>query len=239
MNNLFIGKVSKVLDLDLYTIEVDIPGYNEALPAFPKRGEVDEPRVGDVVLLTELDPLYKSYYLWEKLKENNFIGVRARGKVLKMSEEEVTLGIFDPSDTSWYDKNDGSDPTPPPTSWIKVTKDGTIDINAEADEKVVIAGNSEVQISGDSKVTVDGNSEITVSGDIKINVSGNASVEVSGNCDVKASGSCGIDSPDVKITGASLTVNGTAAPTGSGPFCGIPACIFSGAPHVGNKSSGN
>lgn len=47
--NTFIGVIAKVLDPDLYTIEVDIPGENERLSAFPFRGEVDEPRVGDVV----------------------------------------------------------------------------------------------------------------------------------------------------------------------------------------------
>jgi hypothetical protein len=64
----FIGKIVKIVDPDLYKIEVDIPGYNKNLPAFPKRGEVDEPRIGDVVILKELDPNYKSYYLWEKAK---------------------------------------------------------------------------------------------------------------------------------------------------------------------------
>jgi hypothetical protein len=40
-----------------------------------------------------------------------------------------------------------------------------------------------------------------------------------------------------QITGGALEVNGTAAPTGSGPFCAIPACPF-GMPHVGNLVSG-
>lgn len=228
MKELYVGKISKVLDLDLYTVEVDIPGYNEALPAFPKRGEVDEPRVGDVVILTELDPLYKSYYLWEKLKENNFIGIRARGKVLKMSADEVSLGIFDPSDTAWYDKNDGADPTPAPTSWIKVDSEGNIDINAEGDQKINITGKSEVTIGGDSKVDISGNCNITVSGNTKI--------ESSGNCDIKASGNCTIDSPNVKITGGQLTTNGTVAPS-SGPYNCLTACIFSGCVHQGNVVS--
>jgi hypothetical protein len=59
-----------------------------------------------------------------------------------------------------------------------------------------------------------------------INVGGDANISVEGKTVLK--------SPDVTITGGKLTVNGTAAPTGSGGFCGIPACIFSSAPHVGN-----
>ena len=47
-----IGTITKILDPDLYTVEVDIPGRNQELRAFPKRGEVDEPRVGDVVEYT-------------------------------------------------------------------------------------------------------------------------------------------------------------------------------------------
>ena len=225
MKELYVGKISKVLDLDLYTVEVDIPGYNEALPAFPKRGEVDEPRVGDVVILTELDPLYKSYYLWEKLKENNFIGIRARGKVLKMSEEEVTLGIFDPGDTAWYDKNDGADPTPAPTSWIKVDKGGNIDINAEGNQKINITGDSEVTVGGNVKVEISGNANIKVSGDTKVECP---------NVDINSSSS-------VKIHGGgtiSLGSGATVAPAGGKfGFCGIPACLFSGAPHSNDQAT--
>ena len=88
--NTFIGVIAKVLDPDLYTIEVDIPGENERLSAFPFRGEVDEPRVGDVVFLRELDPIYHSYYLYEKLKENDFIGIRARKTLFRLALSLLT-----------------------------------------------------------------------------------------------------------------------------------------------------
>lgn len=163
------------------------------------RGEVDEPRVGDAVLLRELDPIYHSYYLYEKLKENKFIGLRSRGKVLRMSESEISIGIFDPSDDSWFDKNDGEDSTPAPTSWIRIDSEGNIDIKA--------------------------------GGTVNINVSGDTSIV--------SEGSCTIDSPDVKITGSSLTVGGSVPPSTSGPFNCIGNCIFSGAPHAGTQSKGN
>lgn len=41
-----------------------------------------------------------------------------------------------------------------------------------------------------------------------------------------------------KITGGNFEMKGTCAPEGSGPFCGIPACLFTGAPHVGTKVAG-
>lgn len=216
----FVGVISKIIDPDLYTIEVEIPEENIELKAFPIRGEVDEPRVGDVVFLRELDPIYHSYYLYEKLKENDFIGIRSRGKLVKMDQNEITIGIFDPSDESWYDDNSGSDQTPKATSWIKIDSDGNIDINAESDQKINITGKSEVTIGGDCNITV----------------SGNTKIESSGNCDIKAGGSCKIDSPDVKITGGQLTTNGTVAPA-SGPYNCLTNCIFSGCVHQGNVVS--
>jgi len=62
---------------------------------------------------------------------------------------------------------------------------------------------------------------------------------------IDASKSAEIKSPDIKmdsakakITGGNLEVGGTAAPTGTGPFCGLPACLITGAPHVGDKVAG-
>ena len=227
---IYIGTIVKIVDPDLYTVEVDIPGYNQNLPAFPSRGEVDEPRVGDVVELLEFDPQFKSYYIWRKLKENNFIGIRSRGKVLRFSADEISLGIFDPSDTGWYDKNDGVDPTPKPTTWIKIDKDGNIDIVATGKEMISIKGDCTVSIGGNASLDVKGNAFLKVGGDTKI--------ETSGKTNIKSSGDAVVESPNVSITGGNLTVNGTASPTGSGPFCGIPVCPFTGAPHVGNKVAG-
>jgi phage baseplate assembly protein gpV len=70
---------------------------------------------------------------------------------------------------------------------------------------------------------------IEADGDTKISVTGKADVEVSGDATVKA--------PKVQITGGQLQVNGTAAQS-SGPFCALPACIASGAPHTGSLVSG-
>lgn len=37
--------------------------------------------------------------------------------------------------------------------------------------------------------------------------------------------------------GGTLSMNGTVSPTGSGPFCALNTCPFTGAPHTGNKVS--
>lgn len=228
MKEILIGTIVELVDndtytKDLYVVKVDIPGSNKDLYAFPKRSELDEPRVGEAVILTEVDPVWHSYYLYEKIKENEFIGIRSRGKMVKFHEEELIIGIDSAMDESWYDDNSGTDPTPPPTSWIKILKDGTIDISSEVD----------------LKINVSGKTVLTVGGDCEVSVSGNTKIESSGSCDIKASGSCTLDSPDVKITGASCTIAGTPSPQGTGAFCAIPFCCFTGAPQSSPKSAGN
>jgi len=232
----YFGVIAKVLDPDLYTVEVDIPGEQERLKAFPFRGEVDEPRVGDVVFLREFDPIYHSYYLYEKLKENDFIGIRARGKKIWMKEDFIQIGIIPPDannsvdaksfpDTvagEWYDDQSGADKTPSCTSWVKIDKEGNIDIEME--------GNGHMHITGDHKVEIDGGLTVKIGADAKI--------EVGGSADVTVSGSAKLTSPDVTITGGQLTVKGTAAPTSQGGFCALPACCLTGAPHIGHVISG-
>ena len=85
----FAGTITEILDPVLYEIKVDIPGVIGGVKAFPIRGEVDEPRVGDFVLLLSLDPVYHSYYLYKKIKENDFIGFRSNGKMVDIIFEGV------------------------------------------------------------------------------------------------------------------------------------------------------
>lgn len=83
-----------------------------------------------------------------------------------------------------------------------------------------------------------GNIEITNSADYKQETSGNVQIKASGNCNIEASGNCEVKSPKVTITGGQCTIKGTVSPTGSGALCGIPACLFTGAPHSGETASG-
>lgn len=223
----FFGKIVEILDPDLYTVLVDIPGYNKKLPAFPKRGEVDEPRVGDVVFLKEVDPDYKSYYLYEKIKENSFIGIRTRGKQIKFSADFIRLGIHDVG--SEYCDKKKEDATPEPTSWIKVDSSGNLEIEMEGAGKVHITADDEVKIDGNLKVEIGGNAEIKVGG--------NANIEVSGNTEVK-SPNIKVDGAQVEITGGMLKTKGTAAPDMQGPYCGLKNCIFSGCAHSSSIVTG-
>lgn len=143
----YIGVIKKILDADLYHVEVDIPERGKGFKAYPLRGEVDEPRVGDIVFLRELDPDYHSYYLYEKLKENKFIGIRARGKKIKITEDFIEIGVYEDND-SWNDsiplenqdmseeerirvlevEKEGGDPSPPSEAHIRLKKNGDIEI---------------------------------------------------------------------------------------------------------------
>lgn len=249
---------------EYHEILVDIPGVIQGVKAFPEMNELDEPKIGDQVLLLSLDPLYNSYFVYRKLKENDFIGFRASGKMIDITPDYITVGVFKedlvdyPNDAHWNgDKIDKAHITS-----LTIDNKGTITVEAAKDNgdegnlKVYLKGKTDItidgdggnniEISNDSNIKISGKSKVEVSGDCEIKCSSNVKIEATGKCDItanssctiKASASCKVDSPNVTITGGMLTVNGTAAPTGSGGFCALPACIFSGTPHIGNKIMG-
>ena len=224
----YTGTVVEIIDPVLYQIKVDIPGIAVSVKAFPMRGELDEPRVGDFVLLKSLDPVFNSYYLYQKIKENDFIGIRSNGKIVDITPDYVMLGIFDPT----IEYNDRSENYRPDsegngmvTDWIKLDKDGNLTINLRA--------NSNINIVTDSSITIGGNSSIEVGKDAVINVSGKT--------DITCPEITVTSSSKITLTGGGSLETGSGAscsPTSTGGFCGIPVCPFSGAPHVGNMISG-
>ena len=253
----FTGTITEIVDPVLYQIKVDIPGMASSVMAFPMRGEIDEPVVGDFVLLRSLDPIFNSYFLYQKIKENDFIGFRSNGKYVDITPDYILLGIFDPSTRkndfekdgdSEENKNDNQEAffedhgdikhggfRPQPTDWIKLDKDGNLEISIRANSTITINGEDNpntIIIKGENEITVEKNSTIAIKGDSSIKVDGSTTlecptVEIKSNSKIALSG------------GGSLeTSAGTCAPTGSGGFCGIPTCPFSGAPHIGNKITG-
>lgn len=210
MANYFLGTILEVLDLDTYHIKIDLPGLSKEAEAFPMRGELDEPRIGDQVLVRDVDPIYHSFYLYSKLKDDGFIGFRCRGKMVQVTEDEITVSIFDPKES--YEENEGELPSTV-TTYLKVLKNGSIEINTIDSEE----GN----LSGDFK------------GNVAITVKGNATIDVSGETE--------INSPKITLTGGTLqtgTLAGSVSPTGTGPFCAVPICPLTGAPHIGPKVTG-
>lgn len=117
---------------------------------------------------------------------------------------------------------------------IKLDKDGNITISAEGKCNIETKQETKIEASGDCKVTgMNVDVEAKVSCKVKgltVDVKG-TSVNVKGTA-VSITGENGMG------TGAALTVGGVAAPTGSGPFCGIPVCPIVGVPHAGSIVAG-
>jgi len=101
--NYFMGTVVAVSGEDsdelknqeAHEIICDVPGVIQGVHCFPFRGELDEPKIGDQVLVLDLDPLYHSYMLYRKIKENDFIGFRSSGKMVSLKPDYLRLGTFD------------------------------------------------------------------------------------------------------------------------------------------------
>lgn len=208
---------------ELWKITVDIPGVIKGVPALPVRNQLDEPKVGDIVLLRCLDDHFGSLYLWEKLKEDTFIGFRSAGKEVNITPDFITVGIYD-IETEYTD-----DVIPEPTTYVKIDKEGNIEIKA---------GNE----LGDGKIS------IVAAGDISIKTDGNVTQEITGDVTQKIDGATTITCKDVVITseanieikgGGTVTLDGTVTPGSTGAFCGLPACAFSGAPHAGKMIKTN
>jgi len=63
-----------------------------------------------------------------------------------------------------------------------------------------------------------------------------ANIEASNEANIK-SPKVTIDSANAEIKGGNFSMKGTVAP-GTGPLCAIPNCLFTGAPHGGDKAVG-
>lgn len=213
---------------------VSVPGVFENVLAFPARTNLDEPKVGDLVVVCSWDPVYNSYCTYEKLKENDFVGFRAHGKMVQINHEKIVVGVFD--EGTEYKDDDVPDVSP--IAHLEMDKDGNITVHAAKDITVNGDANCTITIKGNNTVTINGNSNIKVDGNSEIEVGGNLNAKVGGNGDLNISGSTKLTSPDVTITGGKMTVGGSAAPNGNGGWNAIPICPLTGAIHRGDCLAG-
>lgn len=88
----------------------------------------------------------------------------------------------------------------------------------------------------------DDNVKTTISideeGGITVETEGNTNVTVGGDANIEAKGNATIKSVNTKLTGGTVEIGGSVTPTGQGALCGLPYCVFTGAPHAGNKTTG-
>lgn len=181
-----------------HIITADIPGVVQNVTAYPFGSIIDEPKVGDPILLLSLDPIYNSYYIYQKLKESNLIGFRASGKLVDITPDTITIGIFDPE--LEYKDNE----RPKCTSKIIIDKDNNVSIEGE---NLNITINSKCNINADkcnitaNEVNIEGTSTLT--GDVTIkggNLTTNGTVAPNGQGPY-----CAI--PTCPFTGAKHTGN--------------------------------
>lgn len=139
--NYYLGVIKKIIDPDKYEVEIEIPGLTKEAKAFPIDRSPDEPKPEDLVLVLGLDPTWTSFWLYQKLKENEFIGFRSRGKKVDITKDRIEIGIF--SEMNEKDQKTPpyeEDATPKSTSWISIDKDGNIDIKAETNININVEG---------------------------------------------------------------------------------------------------
>lgn len=219
----YLGTIVEIIDPVLYQVRVDIPGVFEGVKAFPVRGEIDEPRVGDFVLLRSFDPIYHSYFLYQRLKENNFIGFRSNGKMIDITPDFIEMCIFDPEE-EWNDDQEDSKHQPTPTTWVMLDKDGNLDISLNGD-------NSKININ------CSGNANIQVNGNVKLWSGENIEIEATGNLTLKSENTLNLQGKTIKFSGGGLVImNGTAQPSTPGPFIIPPVAPQPGTPSISSST---
>ena len=150
----YLGVVSEVLgdtpeQKQEYKILADIPGVIKGVTAYPRRDTLDEPRPGDPIILLSLDPDFNSYYLYWKLKEDDFTGFRSAGKEVVLSPDHILLNVYDQEE---YDPHKEIGPGEMTTS-IELCKNGDINIHAQKDINITINGNAEIKVQGSTTVS--------------------------------------------------------------------------------------
>ena len=170
MVEFFLGRVKERVEdsennitKEDFIILADIPGIAEGVKAFPTKDNLDEPKVGDQVILTSYDSFYHSYFTYRKLKENDFIGFRAAGKMIDITPDKITIGVFDESNDSY---EDSERPDCSKKCSIEMDKDGNITVHANNNLTVNIDGQSDITVKGDCNIVSKG--KMTIQGAPKI-----------------------------------------------------------------------
>ena len=197
----YVGTVKEVLNTLTYEILLDMPGIISGARGVPFRGEIDEPQEGNLILCLSLDPRNNSLFLFQKLKENDFIGFRSNGKMVNITPDYIDVCV--------YSKNlkypDGYVPSGDDVlSNIRISSSGEIQVNSATEIK--ITSDSGVQIStGQCKVTATDTLSLEAP---KIKIKGN-----------------------IDMSGGKLTASGVCGTSSSGPFNRIGVCPYTGLPH--------
>lgn len=105
-----------------------------------------------------------------------------------------------------------------------------INLESEGDVNIISGNSVNVKDGKDLKIEVSGDSSITTKGDTKISTSGKTDIESKGETNINSSASMNIKSSgELTIEGSKVNLKNIL---GKNQLCGIPACLFTGAPHI-------
>lgn len=143
----YLGVVSEVLgdtpeQKQEYKILADIPGVVKGVTAYPRRDTLDEPRPGDPIILLSLDPDFGSYYLYWKLKEDDFTGFRSAGKEIYLTPDEIVARVYEDGEYERGTHEPGEE-----VASIRINKEGKIVMKNKANTSVTVDGNGNVNVS--------------------------------------------------------------------------------------------
>lgn len=137
---------------------------------------------------------------------------------------------------------------------VTLTTKGKQETTVEGDATETIKGKQSLEVGGDSEQTYKGKWNISVTGDASIEGKGKMTITSTSDCkveskaavNIKATSSCKVEATsEVNIKAPQCVIDsqilnfkgmksqGTVPPSGSGVCCAMPACVCSGAPHVG------
>ena len=155
----YLGVVADYQGGPDFRITADIPGVIQGVNAFPLRGDCDEPKPGDPIILLGLDPDYNSYYLYWKLKENDFTGFRVMGQQISFDKEKGIRISIDSRETPEYTPNFPKDDErlAGEVSHIDLSLQGDIEIGNSSNTTLQIDrnGNVHIKLSPASGLVID------------------------------------------------------------------------------------
>lgn len=230
--NFYLGVVKEYSGEFDFKITADIPGVISGVNAFPIRGDCDEPKPGDPIILLGLDPLYNSYFLYWKLKENDFTGFRVKGRQISFQESGIRISIDEP-ESSEGESGEGEDSK---ESDAKVL-DGEvsrIDLDTEGNIEVINKSGAFMKLDSEGNIEADngqtGKLSITSDGIVRAETAETSSIELDGQGNINIE----IRSGTVKLKGfgtlelpKTMLANGII-PTG---FLSEPLSLPAGTPH--------
>ena len=227
-------------------------------------GNLSIPKLGSIVNIefeegNEYAPMYSSYKcvsddLIEEIKNSyknahvllydTVFGDKKNGKEYSNEREGEYIKIFFTEEKGLmfdYATADGSTSInikPDNSLVIKNLDKSTVIIDKEGNITVNNEGKTEINTKGDTNIKVDGKTSVETKGDTEITTSGSTSIDTKGKTEISSKGKTTIDSPNVEITGGQVKIGGVATPNNKGAFCGIPNCLFTGAPHISDTITG-